>query len=75
MKLNGRLLRDARDRKGLTQGEVAGALGMSTNTVNGAENGRPVYPGTGKRLCEFLELELATTVIPRDVEEEDPDAA
>lgn len=65
MKLNGDMLRDARDRKGLTQGEVAEALKMSIATVNAAENGKDINPGTGKRICDFLTVDLAEAVIPR----------
>lgn len=73
MKLNGLLLRDARDRKGLTQAEVSDALTMSIATVNKAENGGEIHPGTGKRICEFLGVDLAKVVVPRA--EESGDAA
>lgn len=75
MKLNGTILRNARDRKGLTQAEVAVALEMSIVTVNSAENGKGIHPETGRKLCEFLGIELATTVVPREEHEGDGDAA
>lgn len=65
MKLNGAMLRDARDRKGLTQGEVAEKLKMSIATVSSAENGNDIHQSTGVRLCDFLEIELAKVVVPR----------
>lgn len=74
MKLNGNALRNARDRKGLTQAEVAEALGMSIATVNKAENDGDIHPGTGKRICELLNIALATAVVPRE-QENDGDAA
>lgn len=65
MKLNGDMLRDARDRKGLTQGQVAEALKMSIATVSFAESGYEIHARTGVRLCDFLNIDLAEAVIPR----------
>lgn len=74
MKLNGSLLKDARDRKGLTQQELARAAGISVPTIVRAERGGEVWPGTGRHLCDFLEIDLALVVISRS-QEGDGDAA
>lgn len=71
MKLKGDLLKDARDRKGLTQKEVARATGLSEPTLVRAENGEEVFTSTGIALCNFLGLDLATTVLPRSREGDD----
>jgi transcriptional regulator with XRE-family HTH domain len=65
MKLKGAMLRDARERKGLTQEALATALEMSRATVSNAENEDDIWVSTGIRLCEFLDLDLAQTVLPR----------
>lgn len=75
MRLNGNMLRDARDRKALTQTAVAVKLGMSTATVNSAENGADIHASTGRRICEFLGIDLAKAVIPRVANEGDGNAA
>lgn len=56
---------DARDRKGLTQGQVAEALKMSIATVSSAENGYDIRASSGIRLCNFLGIELENAVVPR----------
>lgn len=73
MKLKGTLIRDGRDRKGLTQEQLANALGVSPPTISRAENGGDIYPTTGKLICDFLEVDLAKAVIAR--EEGEGDAA
>ena len=74
MKLNGKKLIDARHRKGLTQEQVAEGTGLHRLTINNAENGESIWPKTGKLLCEFLQIDLAATVL--SVEQEgDGDAA
>ncbi len=65
MKLNGTLLKDARDRKGLLQEEVAHEVGVSVPTIVRAEKGRKIWPSTGRKLCEFLNLDLEVAVEPR----------
>ena len=75
MKLNVDLLRDALDRKGLTQDQVSAALKMSRQTVNKAVNGGDVRPSTGRAMCDFLGLDLAKVVVPRCKYEENDDAA
>ncbi len=65
MKLNGDMLKDARDRKGLTQGQVAEALGMSIATVSYAESGYEIRNSSGVKLCDFLNIDLAEAVVPR----------
>lgn len=75
MKLNGNVLRNARDRRALTQTDVAEALEMSIATVNKAENGAEIHPSTGRKLCEYLGVELATTVVLRPEDGERGDAA
>ena len=64
MKLDGSRLVTARHRKGLNQFEVASAVGVSIVTVSNAENNRDVYPGTGRKICEFLGIDLAAVVLP-----------
>lgn len=73
MKLQSRMMLDGRDRKGLTQAQLAEALKISIPTIVRAENGGEIWPSTGKLICEFLEIDLAKAVIARD--EGDGDAA
>ena len=65
MKLNGNMLKDARDRKGLTQDELAQGVGISVPTVVRAEKGEEIWPTTGRELCQFLGVDLEKAVIPR----------
>lgn len=65
MKLNGDMLKDARDRKGMTQAEVASAMGISVPTLVRAEKGEEIWTSTGRELCEFLEIDLEKAVTPR----------
>lgn len=74
MKLNGDMLKDARDRKGLTQMDLASKLGISVVTISKMENGGDIHTGTGVRVCDFLEIDLARAVVPR-VQEGNGDAA
>lgn len=69
MILNGAMMKDARDRKGLTQEEMSQELGLSTATIFRAENGGDIWPSTGRKLCEFLGVDLARAVVPRSPEE------
>jgi transcriptional regulator with XRE-family HTH domain len=75
MKLNGTRLINARHQKGLNQRAVADACGVSLVTISNAEHGKEVYPATGKKICEFLEIDLAETVLPVQEREGDGDAA
>ncbi len=68
MKLNGAKLINARHGKGMKQAEVADACDVTIVTISNAENGKDVYPATGKKICDFLELDLPDVVLP--VEEE-----
>lgn len=65
MKLNGAILRDARDRKGKTLAQVSEETKMSIATLSKAENGGDIHASTGIRICEFLEIDLAKAVVPR----------
>lgn len=65
MKLNGNMLKDARDRKGMTQDELAQGVGISVPTVVRAEKGEEIWPTTGRELCQFLGVDLEKAVIPR----------
>ena len=64
MKLDGAKLIDARHRRGLNQGQVATGASISIVTVCNAENEKDVYPATGKKLCDFLGLDIADSVLP-----------
>lgn len=72
MRLNGQHLRDARDRKGLSIVDLSEALNMSNSTISAAENGEEVRPSTGRRLCDFLQLDLAVVVVPRVPDHPEP---
>lgn len=74
MKLYGDMLKDARDRKGLTQAEVAEQAGISVPAVVRAEKGDDIWTSTGRQLCEFLGVDLEKAVVPR-VKDGDGDAA
>lgn len=74
MKLNGDMLKDARDRKGLTQAELADNLGISIPSIVRAEKGDEIWTSTGREICEFLGIPLEKAVIPR-VREGNGDAA
>jgi transcriptional regulator with XRE-family HTH domain len=71
MKLNGAILKDARDRKGLTQDDVSEATGLSIPTIVRAEKGEGIFTSTGRSLCDFLGLDLASVVVPRHQEDDD----
>jgi transcriptional regulator with XRE-family HTH domain len=71
MKLKGAVLRDARERLGMTQDALAAALGMTRVPISKAENEEDVAISTGRRLCEFFGLELSKTVLPRISEEKE----
>ncbi len=65
MKLHGSLLKDARDRKGLLQDELAREVGVSVPTIVKAEQSGEIWPTTGRKICEFLGVDLEIAVIPR----------
>jgi len=65
MKLKGSLLKDARDRKGLTQQELAEAVGISVPTIGRAEGGGEIWPSTGREICEYLGVDLNMAVVSR----------
>jgi len=48
----------------MTQVKLAKAAGVSVVTLYKAESGADVYPDTAKKLCDFLGLNLADTVVP-----------
>jgi len=79
MKLKREVLRNARDRKGLSQQEVAHAIGVSLPVIVRAEAGRNIHNSTGRYLCEYLGIELETAVVPRFEEDNkfnpDPNAS
>lgn len=54
------LIRDARKKTGLTQAELAGALGMSRATISKVENGTIEELGIRKlaQLCDRVGLEI-----------------
>lgn len=68
MKMNGTKLIDARYQKGLNQTQVAEGADVSLYTIVKAEAGKDVYPATGKKICDFLGLDLATVVLPLEAE-------
>lgn len=59
---------------GLTQDDVARALKISRSTVNRAESGEEIHGENGRRICEFLNVDLVKAVVPR-VSEGDGNAA
>lgn len=65
MRLNGDMLKDARDRKGLKQTEVSAETGISVPAIQRAENGEEILLTTGRELCAFLGIDLTKAVIPR----------
>lgn len=75
MKLNGTILRNARDAKTETQDDVALATGLTRTTVHFAEQGKSISAKTARRLCEHLGLDVAAAMIPRQENEDDDDAA
>jgi DNA-binding XRE family transcriptional regulator len=68
MRLNGNKLKEGRFRKGLNQGKLAKACGVTKSTILNAEKGKDVYPETGKRICEYLGIDLAEVVLPISTE-------
>lgn len=75
MKLDSAKLITARHRKGMNQTKLAEACGVSIVTISNAENEKDVYPATGLRICEILEISLAEVVLPVESEGKDGDAA
>ncbi len=71
MNLNGTLLKNARDRKGLLQTELAVAIEVSVPTIVRAEKGESISISTGRKLCEILEVNLEDAVVPRSEDEGD----
>lgn len=69
MRLKGDLLRDARDRKGLTQSQLAEFLRMSPATINKAEQELDISVSSGRQICHYLGVNLAKAVIPREEHE------
>jgi DNA-binding XRE family transcriptional regulator len=70
MKLKSAIMKDARDRKGLTQEELSAHVDISVPTIVRAENEGDINPSTGRTLCEFLGVNLAAAVLPRSTEED-----
>lgn len=58
----GKQIQLARKKRGVTQSEIAAALGMSRTTIGQIENGTVREIGIRKlvRVLEYLELELRT---------------
>ena len=56
----GKVIRDARKARGLTQHQLGELLGMSRATISGVETGRIAEIGIRKvsALCSVLDLEL-----------------
>lgn len=75
MKLDGARIRDARDRMGVTQEKMAESTGLSAPTIVRAEQGKDVFATTGRLICEYLRLDLAEVVVPRQKRRRDGDAA
>lgn len=57
LKIDNTRLRELRDERMLTQGELADIAGLSVYTVLGAEHGRNVSPKTGRALATALGVE------------------
>lgn len=74
MKLDGKQLVDARNRRGLTQVQMAREIGVATITLNRAEKGYGVRPSIGVHICKALRLKLADVVLSVK-ETEGPNAA
>jgi transcriptional regulator with XRE-family HTH domain len=75
MKLNSAKLVTARHRKGLNQTQVAQKSGLTVTTISKAENGHDVYPITGKKICQVLNIDLAEIVVPSVEQQAGGDAA
>ena len=54
--MDGKLLRAAREDKGMTVEEVASLALLSAKTVYNAENGKSINVSTAKRICKVLGL-------------------
>jgi transcriptional regulator with XRE-family HTH domain len=59
------MLKNARDRKGLTQQELAQEVGLSVPTIVRAEQSGLISPTTGRMICDYLDVDLAAAVVPR----------
>lgn len=56
--LNRNLLRSKIARKGITQNELAAAIGVNKNTLSSKMNGKkPFNTDEIDKICEFLEIE------------------
>jgi transcriptional regulator with XRE-family HTH domain len=60
------LLKDARERKGLTQLELAEMAGVSRPTVTRIESGMEANPPTARKIAAALGLEPGDLMGPRD---------
>ncbi|HEY6364585.1 MAG TPA: helix-turn-helix transcriptional regulator [Candidatus Binatia bacterium] len=65
MRLNGNLLKTGRDKKGLTQQQLADAVGVSVPTIVNAEQEANIWPSTGRAICDYLGIPLEKAVLPR----------
>lgn len=74
MKLDGTKLKTARLGRGLNQTQVAVKCDLTTVTISNAENEKDLQPATAKVICDFLDLDLAETMLPI-TKEGDGDAA
>jgi transcriptional regulator with XRE-family HTH domain len=67
-------LKLARERRNLTQEELAGFTGLGIATIQRAERGQKLRPDVRKRLCEYFDktpLELGLVQLTEDEEESD----
>lgn len=52
----------------MTQDDLSDAVGISVPTIIRAENEGDIWPSTGRKLCDFLGVDLTTAVLPRTEE-------
>lgn len=57
---------EARRAAGLTQQQVAEAIGKDQGTVSRYENGAPVDRDVAKKLASLLGLEVLTVIFPEE---------
>jgi len=59
----------------MNQTQLAKKTGLTLTTISKVENGRDVYPATGKKICQVLGIDLADIVVPSEERQEGGDAA
>jgi ribosome-binding protein aMBF1 (putative translation factor) len=65
MILKREVMKNARERRGLSQTELADKIGVSIPVIVRAEGGKNIKNRTGRFLCEYLGVDLEKAVVPR----------